>query len=79
MYNWYSTWQISCDLKNSGFTDLQAEAVVSALKATQESHPTKFDMQIDLANLETRLVLRLGILIVILESLVVGLIIRQMV
>lgn len=53
------TLQITNNLKKSGFTESQAEAVVSALQVAQEGYPTKANMQTDMFNLETRMVWRL--------------------
>ena len=69
-------YRVAYDLEKSGFTESQAEAVVSALKAIQKDRPTNLDVKADLATLEARLIFWFGLAIVILETVVIALVIR---
>jgi len=69
-------YRVAYDLEKSGFTESQAEAVVSALKDIQKDRPTKLDVKADLATLEARLIFGFGLAIVILETVVIALVIR---
>ena len=77
----FDTLQVANDLKKGGFSEPQAEALVSAFSAITRDLVTKVDLKaalknyptkIDLAALETRLTVRIAIISGIMSGIVVG-------
>ena len=70
----FDTLQVARDLKKGGFSEPQAEAVVSAFNSISQNMVTKAELKTELTALETRLIVRMYMTASLAAGFVVGVI-----
>jgi len=68
----FDTLQVACDLKKGGFSEPQAEAVVSIFSAISQNMVTKAELKAELKTALTALEMRLTVRMLMMSGLIVG-------